>query len=485
MKGIEPEEKKEASQDKRLKEVPMPRQEPEVRAKNFREVALGYTEEMALEEAQRCLQCKNPPCRKGCPVDIPIPEFIQCITQGKYAEGIAVIKSKNSLPAICGRVCPQEVQCQMRCVRGKKGNPVSIGRLERFLADWEREHGVQIPEKEPPSGKKVAVIGAGPAGLTAASDLVKLGHEVTLFEALHVAGGVLTYGIPEFRLPKEIVQKEVDYVKRLGVDLRTGNLIGRIHTIPELMEQGYDAVFIGSGAGLPQWTGCPGENLGGIYSANEFLIRVNLMKAYDFPETDTPIRIGKHVVVIGGGNVAMDCARISMRLGATVCLNYRRSRNEMPARREEVENAEEEGLICKFLSTPLEFYGDEKGWVRSMKVTAMELTEPDESGRQGCRAIPDSEFEMPVDTVIVAIGQTPNPIIQRTTEGLKTNPRNGTIIVDDEGRTSLKGVFAGGDVATGAATVISAMGAGKRAANMIHEYLTSETSKEGSTSVKN
>lgn len=463
------------------KEVPMPRQEPELRVKNFNEVALGYTEEMAREEAQRCLQCKNPPCRKGCPVDIPIPEFINCIAQGKYEEGITVIKSKNSLPAICGRVCPQEVQCQMRCVRGKKGDPVSIGRLERFLADWEREHGVHVPEKAPPTGKRVAVIGAGPAGLTAASDLVKLGHEVTLYEALHVAGGVLTYGIPEFRLPKEIVQKEVDYVHKLGVDIRLGNLIGRIHTVPELIEQGYDAVFIGSGAGLPQWTGCPGENLGGIYSANEFLIRVNLMKAYDFPDKDTPIRVGKHVVIIGGGNVAMDCARISMRLGATVCLNYRRSRSEMPARKEEVENAEEEGLICKFLSAPLEFYGDEKGWVRSMRVTAMELTEPDASGRQGCRPIPGSEFEMPVDTVIVAIGQTPNPIIQRTTEGLQTNPRNGTIIVDEDGRTNIQGVFAGGDVATGAATVISAMGAGKRAAKAIHEYLIGETSKGGSS----
>jgi glutamate synthase (NADPH) small chain len=452
-------------------DVPMPRQEPKERVRNFKEVALGYTEEMALKEAARCLQCKNPQCRKGCPVDVPIPEFIELLRQGKYADAITVIKTKNALPAICGRVCPQEGQCQMRCVRGKKGDPVNIGRLERFLADWEREHGVHIPEKARPTGKKVAVIGAGPAGLTAASDLVKLGHEVTLFEALHVAGGVLSYGIPEFRLPKGIVKKEVEYVQRLGVDLRLGNLIGRILTIPELQAAGYDAIFIGSGAGLPQWTGCPGENLGGIYSANEFLIRVNLMKAYDFPNSDTPIRIGKHVVVIGGGNVAMDCARISMRLGATVCLNYRRSRTELPARREEIENAEEEGLICKFLSAPVEFYGDEKGWVRSMKVTCMELTEPDASGRQGCRAVPGSEFEMPVDTVIVAIGQTPNPIIQRTTAGLMTNPRHGTIIVDEDGRTNLKGVFAGGDIATGAATVISAMGAGKRAAKAMHQYL--------------
>ncbi|MDD1771965.1 MAG: NADPH-dependent glutamate synthase [Methanomassiliicoccales archaeon] len=452
-------------------DVTMPRQEPKVRVKNFEEVALGYTEEMAIKEAKRCLKCKKPLCRQGCPVDVPIPEFIDLLLQGRYEDAITVIKTKNALPAVCGRVCPQEQQCQMKCVRGKKGDPVNIGRLERFLADWEREHGVKMPEKALPTGKKVAIIGAGPAGLTCASDLVKLGHEVTMFEALHLAGGVLSYGIPEFRLPKDIVQKEVEYVQGLGVDLRLGNLIGRIHTIPELQQQGYEAIFIGSGAGLPQMTGCPGENLGGIYSANEFLIRVNLMKAYDFPAKDTPIRVGKHVVVIGGGNVAMDCARISMRLGATVCLNYRRSRNELPARREEIENAEEEGLICKFLSAPLEFFGDEKGWVRSMKVTCMELTEPDASGRQGCRAIPDSDTEMPVDTVIVAIGQTPNPIIQRTTTGLQVNPRHGTIVVDADGRTNLKGVFAGGDVATGAATVISAMGAGKRAAKAMHAYL--------------
>jgi glutamate synthase (NADPH/NADH) small chain len=321
--------------------------------------------------------------------------------------------------------------------------------------------------------------------LTTAADLVKLGHEVTLFEALHVGGGVLSYGIPEFRLPKEIVQSEIDYVRKLGVELRLGNLIGRIHTIPELQAQGYDAIFIGSGAGLPQWTGCPGENLGGIYSANEFLIRVNLMKAYAFPEKDTPIRVGKHVVVIGGGNVAMDCARISMRLGATVCLNYRRSRNELPARREEIENAEEEGLTCKFLSAPVEFYGDEKGWVKSMRCTCMELTEPDANGRQGVQPIACSDFEIPVDTVIVAIGQTPNLIIQHTTEGLQTNPRNGIITVDAEGRTNLKGVFAGGDVATGAATVISAMGAGKRAAKAMHEYLMNEAPKGERTSTGN
>lgn len=333
----------------KTKAVEMAKQEPKERAKNFNEVALGYTEEEALEEASRCLSCPKPQCQTACPVEVPIPEFIKCIKEKKYAEGIAVIKSKNALPAVCGRVCPQEMQCQSKCVIGKMGEPVSVGRLERYLADWERDHGFQSPPKAPPTGKKVAVIGAGPAGLTVAADLVKLGHAVTMFEALHVGGGVLSYGIPEFRLPKKIVQNEVNYVQNLGVDLRLGNLIGRIHTIPELLKDGYDAVFIGSGAGLPQFTGCSGENLGGIYSANEFLIRVNLMKAFNFPDFDTPIRIGKHVVVIGGGNVAMDCARSSMRLGADVCLLYRRSRNELPARHEEIENAEEEGLVCKFL----------------------------------------------------------------------------------------------------------------------------------------
>jgi len=451
--------------------VEMPKQKPRARVKNFREVALGYTADMALKEASRCLQCKNPPCKKGCPVDVPIPEFISCILHENYAEGIAMIRTKNALPAVCGRVCPQEEQCQKKCVMGKKEQPINIGRLERFLADWEREHECQMPTKAPPTGKKVAIIGAGPAGLTAAADLAKMGHEVTLFEALHLGGGVLSYGIPEFRLPKAIVKSEVEFVRRLGVDLRLGNLIGRIHTIPELMERGYDAAFIGSGAGLPQYMGIPGENLGGIYSANEFLIRVNLMKAYTFPESDTPIRIGKRVIVIGGGNVAMDCARSSMRLGAKVCLNYRRSREELPARREEIENAEEEGLVCKFLCAPLEFYGDEKGWVKEMKCACMELTEPDSKGRRGVEPIPCSDFMMPADTVIIAIGQAPNPIIQRTTEGLKVDPRDGTICVDADGRTSLEGVYAGGDVATGAATVISAMGAGKRAAKSMHDHL--------------
>ena len=451
--------------------VEMPKQEPKVRAKNFNEVALGYTEELALEEASRCLQCPKPQCVAGCPVEVPIPEFVKCIREKKYAEGIAMIKSKNALPAVCGRVCPQEEQCQVKCVVGKVGEPVSVGRLERFLADWECDHGFQIPDKAPPTGTKVAVVGAGPAGLTAAADLVKLGHDVTIYEALHVGGGVLIYGIPEFRLPKAIVRNEVEYIQKLGAHLHLGKMVGRTHVIPELMKNGTDAVFIGSGAGLPQFLGVPGENLGGIYSANEFLIRVNLMKAFAFPEYDTPLRIGKHVVVIGGGNVAMDCARCSMRLGADVCLVYRRSRNELPARQEEIENAEEEGLVCKFLASPLEFYGDEKGWVKSMRCICMELCEPDESGRRSVKKIPGSEFTMDVDTVIIAIGQTPNPIIQRTTEGLVTNPRRGTITVDENGKTSLEGVYAGGDVATGAATVISAMGMGKTAAKAMHKYL--------------
>ncbi len=454
--------------------VGMPKQKPKIRVKNFNEVALGYTEEQALEEASRCLQCPKPQCVGGCPVEVPIPEFIKCIKEKQYAEGIAAIKSKNSLPAVCGRVCPQEEQCQVKCVVGKVGDPISIGRLERFLADWERDHGFQIPGKTPPTGKKVAIVGAGPAGLTAAADLVKLGHDVTIYEALHIGGGVLIYGIPEFRLPKAIVRNEVEYIQKLGAHLHLGKMVGRTHVIPELMKTGTDAVFIGSGAGLPQFLRVPGENLGGIYSANEFLIRVNLMKAFAFPEYDTPLRIGKHVVVIGGGNVAMDCARCSMRLGADVCLVYRRSRNELPARQEEIENAEEEGLVCKFLASPLEFYGDEKGWVKSMKCICMELGDPDESGRRSVTKIPGSEFTMDVDTVIIAIGQTPNPIIQRTTEGLVTNPRRGTITVDDNGKTSLDGVYAGGDVATGAATVISAMGMGKTAAKAMHKYLTNE-----------
>jgi glutamate synthase (NADPH/NADH) small chain len=449
----------------------MPKQKPKERVKNFNEVALGYSEEQALEEANRCLQCVKPQCVGGCPVEVPIPEFIKCLRERKYAEGIAIIKTKNALPAVCGRVCPQEEQCQVNCVVGRIGEPVSIGRLERYMADWEREHGFQLPEKAKPTGKKVAVVGAGPAGLTAAADLVKLGHDVVMFEALHLPGGVLVYGIPEFRLPKVIVRNEVAYIEKLGVDLRVGNMVGRTHTIPELMKSGFDAVFIGSGAGLPQFMDVPGENLGGVYSANEFLIRVNLMKSFRFPEYDTPLRLGKHVVVIGGGNVAMDCARSSMRLGADVCLLYRRSREELPARQEEIENAEQEGLVCRFLAAPLRLIGDEKGWVKAMDCQAMELGPPDASGRRRPIPIKGSEFTMETDTVIIAIGQTPNPIIQRTTEGLVVDPKHGTIIVGEDGKTSLDGVYAGGDVATGAATVISAMGMGKKAAKAIHEYL--------------
>ncbi len=452
--------------------VAMPKQRPEIRGHNFNEVALGYTEEQTLQEASRCLQCPEPKCVNGCPVEVEIPVFIKLMREKNFEAAIQRVKEKNSLPAVCGRVCPQEEQCQKECVLGKIGDPVSIGRLERFVADWERMNQVKIPDKVARTGKKIAIIGAGPAGVTAAAELSKLGHEVVIFEALHLPGGVLMYGIPEFRLPKSIVQAEVDYVKKLGVKVLTNCLVGRTYTIPELLQTGYDAVFIGTGAGLPQFMKIPGENLGGIYSANEFLIRVNLMKSYAFPEYDTPIRIGKHVAVIGGGNVAMDSARCALRLGAEeVCIVYRRSREEMPARHEEVENAEEEGIVCKFLANPIRFMGDEKGWVKAMECICMELGPPDESGRRRPIPVKGSEFVMDVDTVIVAIGRTPNPIIQRTTKGLETT-KWGTIVTRDEsGKTSLEGVYAGGDIVTGEATVISAMGAGKKAALAIHEYL--------------
>ena len=388
----------------------------------------------------------------------------------QFDKAISKIKEKNCLPAICGRVCPQEEQCQKFCLLGKIGDPVSIGRLERFLADWERQTGITCPQKVPPTGKRVAIVGAGPAGLTAAADLIKLGHEVVIYEALHYPGGVLMYGIPEFRLPKGIVQGEADYVKKLGVEIRPNCLVGRTVTIPELLKSGFDAVFIGTGAGPPQFMGIPGENLGGIYSANEFLIRVNLMKAYTFPKCDTPIKIGKKVAVIGGGNVAMDSARSSLRLGAEVFIVYRRSREELPARKEEVENAEEEGICFRFLTNPVRFIGDEKGWVKAMECVKMELGPPDESGRRRALPIKGSEFIMDVDTVVVAIGRMPNPIIQTTTEGLQFT-KYGTIVADENGKTSIPGVFAGGDIVTGEATVISAMGAGKKAAKAINEYL--------------
>ena len=458
---------------KKRHSIPTSKQKPEDRIRNFSEVALGYTMEQAVSEAQRCIQCPKPQCIQGCPVELDIPAFIKKITEKNFGEAIRKIKERNSLPAICGRVCPQETQCQQFCVLGKKGDPMAIGLLERFVADYELQRGVTVPLRSSASSNgKVAVIGSGPAGLTAAADLAKLGHKVVIFEALHASGGVLVYGIPEFRLPKKIVQAEVDYIKKLGVDVKTDHMIGRLYTIDELFEHGFDAVFIGTGAGLSRFMKIPGENLGGIYSANEFLIRVNLMKAYMFPQYDTPIRVGKKVAVIGGGNVAMDSARCALRLGAEeVWIVYRRSRKEMPARLEEVENAEEEGVKFKFLTTPIEFLGDENNWVKEMECIAMKLGEPDESGRRRPIPIEGSEFIMDLDTVIIAIGQTPNPLIQRTTKGLKTT-RWGTIVVNEKtGKASKKGVYAGGDVVSGAATVISAMGAGKKAARSIHRYL--------------
>ncbi|MDH5462063.1 MAG: NADPH-dependent glutamate synthase [Candidatus Bathyarchaeota archaeon] len=459
--------------EKRKRAIPMPKQRVEDRIHNFNEVALGYNTEQALAEAQRCIQCPKPQCIQGCPVEVDIPAFIKETKEKNFDQAAKIIKEKNSLPAICGRVCPQENQCQKFCVLGKKGDPMAIGRLERFVADYERQKGVTVPPRPKSSiHGKVAVIGSGPAGLTAAADLARLGHEVVIFEALHASGGVLMYGIPEFRLPKKIVQAEVDYIKKLGVEVETDRMIGRLYTIDELFEHGFDAVFIGTGAGLPHFMRIPGENLGGIYSANEFLIRINLMKAYVFPEYDTPIRVGKKVAVIGGGNVAMDSARCGLRLGAEeVWIVYRRSRKELPARLEEIENAEEEGIKFKFLTTPVRFLGDQSGWVKEMECIKMRLGEPDESGRRRPIPIEGSEVVMDVDTVVIAIGQTPNPMIQRTTQGLKTT-RWGTIVVNEKtGKTSKKGVYAGGDVVSGAATVISAMGAGKRAARSIHRLL--------------
>jgi glutamate synthase (NADPH/NADH) small chain len=452
----------------------MAKQDVLERIHNFYEVALGYDEEQALAEAERCLQCPKPQCVKGCPVDIDIPAFIKEIKEGNFLAASAKLKEKNSLPAICGRVCPQENQCQKLCVLGKIGDPISIGRLERFAADYERTKGVTVPPKEKSGATgRVAIVGSGPAGLTAAADLAKLGYDVVMFESLHSAGGVLMYGIPEFRMPKKIVQAEVDYIKKLGVEVKTDYTIGRVFTIDELFASGFDAIFVGSGAGLPHFMRIPGENLGGVYSANEFLIRVNLMKAYLFPEYDTPIRIGKTVAVIGGGNVAMDSARSALRLGAEkVYIVYRRSKEELPARAEEAENAEEEGIIFRFLTNPVKFLGDESGWVKAVECIRMELGEPDASGRRRPVPIEGSEFIMDVDTAVIAIGQTPNPLIQRTTEGLETT-KYGTIVAQEEtGETTKKGVYAGGDVVSGAATVISAMGAGKRAARSIHEYLT-------------
>ena len=456
----------------RLDKNEMPSQDPNVRNKNFLEVALGYTEEQALDEAARCLNCKNHPCVDGCPVNVRIPEFIQKIVEKDYEGAYQVIHQTSSLPAVCGRVCPQESQCEMHCVRGKKGDPVGIGRLERFVADWHNAHSTEAAAVPAPNGHKVAVIGSGPAGLTCAGDLAKKGYEVTVFEALHLAGGVLVYGIPEFRLPKAIVQKEVDGLKALGVKVETNMVIGRVVSIDELMSQyGFEAVFIGSGAGLPMFMHIPGENLCGVYSANEFLTRINLMKAYK-DGSDTPIMplAGKKVAVVGGGNVAMDAARCSKRLGADVYIVYRRGMEELPARHEEVEHAEEEGIIFKTLTNPVKINGNENGYVASMTCVEMELGEPDASGRRRPIEKVGSDFDLPVDCVIMSLGTTPNPLIKNTTPGLEVN-RKGGIVVNEEGLTSHASVYAGGDAVTGAATVILAMGAGKLGAKSIDEQL--------------
>jgi len=458
-----------------LNRVSMPRQDPKIRARNFNEVALGYSAEQAQSEANRCIQCPKRACVAGCPVEIDIPGFIQAIRDGNMPEAVRILKSKNALPGICGRVCPQETQCEVVCSLAKKGAPIAIGRLERYVADWERANmgsASSVPDPPPATGKRVAVIGSGPAGLVAAADLAKLGHGVTIFEALHVAGGVLMYGIPEFRMPKDIVQAEVDYVTSLGVKLELDSVVGKIITIDELLSNGYDAVFLGTGAGLPMFLNIPGENLNGIYSANEFLTRVNLMKAYQFPEYDTPVKVGKRVAVIGGGNVAMDSARCALRLGAEkVYIVYRRSEAEMPARREEVENAQEEGIEFKLLTNPKRFLGDERNQVIGMECYEMELGEPDESGRRRPIVKEGSEFTIDVDVVVVALGTTPNPLIAQTTEGLETGKR-GTVVADEEtGKTVKDKVWAGGDIVTGAATVISAMGAARHAATDIDAYL--------------
>jgi glutamate synthase (NADPH/NADH) small chain len=458
-----------------LNRVPIPKQAPEVRKRNFDEVALGYSDEKALEEASRCIACKKPGCKEGCPVNVNIPEFIGAIKEGDMPEAVRILKGKNSLPGICGRVCPQETQCEMTCNLAKKGGPIAIGRLERYVADWERAHpeiAQQQKEQISSNGRSVAIVGSGPAGLTCAADLAKLGYKVTMFEALHVAGGVLMYGIPEFRLPKIIVQGEVSYVKSLGVEIKLDHVIGKIATVDEFLENGFDAVFLAPGAGAPMFLNIPGENLSGIYSANEFLTRTNLMKAYRFPEYDTPIQVGRRVAVFGAGNVAMDASRCALRLGAEeVYIIYRRSKAEMPARLEERENAEEEGVIFKLLTNPSKFLGDELGRVRAVELHEMELGEPDASGRPRPVKKAGSEFVMEIDTAIPALGTRPNPIVPSTTRGLELT-KWGTILTDEAtGRTSKDRVWCGGDMATGAATVISAMGAGRRAATDIDARL--------------
>ena len=450
---------------------PMPSQDPLIRAHNFSEVALGYSEETAIDEALRCLNCKTMPCVSGCPVNIHIPDFIAKIKEGDFEGAYQIISNSSSLPAVCGRVCPQEKQCEEKCVRGIKGEPVGIGRLERFVADWHNAHSASTVTVPKSNGHKVAVIGSGPSGLTCAGDLARLGYEVTVFEALHTAGGVLVYGIPEFRLPKAIVQKEIDNLAAMGVKIETNIIIGKTLTVDELMEMGFEAVFIGSGAGLPSFMGIPGESLKGVYSANEFLTRSNLMKSY-LENPTTPIMKNGKVAVIGGGNVAMDAARTALRLGAEeVYIVYRRSMDELPARKEEVEHAEEEGVKFMLLNNPVEILGNENGFVKAMKCIKMELGEPDERGRRSPVPIPGSEFILDTDTVIVSIGTSPNPLIKSTTVGLEVNKRGGIIVEETTGSTSKDGVYAGGDAVTGAATVISAMGAGKTAAKAIDEYL--------------
>lgn len=455
-----------------LEKVPVREQEPKVRAKNFEEVCLGYNEEEAAAESERCLNCKNAQCIKGCPVAIDIPAFISEVKNRNFEDAYQIISQSSALPAVCGRVCPQESQCEGKCIRGIKGEPVSIGKLERFVADWARENGIKPKKAEKMNGHKVAVIGSGPAGLTCAGDLAKLGYEVTIFEALHEPGGVLIYGIPEFRLPKgDVVAKEVENVKALGVKIETNVVIGKSTTIDELMEEeGFEAVFIGSGAGLPRFMGIPGEQANGVFSANEFLTRNNLMKAFK-EEYDTPIMRGKKVAVVGGGNVAMDAARTALRLGAEVHIVYRRSEEELPARVEEVHHAKEEGIIFNLLTNPVEIHVDEEGWVKGMTCIRMELGEPDESGRRSPVEIKGSEFDIELDTVIMSLGTSPNPLISSTTKGLDTNRRKCIVAQEESGATSKPGVFAGGDAVTGAATVILAMGAGKAAAKGIHEYL--------------
>ena len=456
----------------RMKRVPVREQEPKVRATNFEEVCLGYNEEEAMAEASRCLNCKNPRCVGKCPVSVPIPRFIEQVKNGNFAEAAKIIAEASALPAVCGRVCPQERQCESQCVLGIKGEAISIGKLERFVADWSREHNVDLSETAPKNGKKVAVIGSGPAGIACAGDLAKLGYDVTVFEALHEAGGVLVYGIPEFRLPKDtVVKSEVENLKKLGVKIETNVIIGRTVTIDELFdEEGFEAVFIGSGAGLPRFMGLKGEDANGVFSANEFLTRNNLMKAFK-ENYDTPIKAGTKVAVVGGGNVAMDAARTALRLGAEVHIVYRRGEEELPARVEEVHHAKEEGVIFDVLTNPTEILEDEKGWVKGMKCVKMELGEPDASGRRSPIAIEGSEFVMDVDTVIMSLGTSPNPLISSTTKGLEVNKRGCIVATEETGASSREGVFAGGDAVTGAATVILAMGAGKKAAAGIHEYL--------------